>query len=144
MKIKIQHQNLWVRDKEVLRGIFTALNSYITHLRFFLFSNLTFHFKNLEKEELYTPKESRREIIRTNAKKIESRIINEKILFGNFDDIDKSLQDWQKIENTQITNIRNEKVYDCRPCIHQNDNMRIAQTTLYIYIWQLRWNGPIP
>ena len=49
-------QNLWDAAKAVLRGKFTAIQSYIKKQGTSQINNLTLHLKQLEKEEKKTPK----------------------------------------------------------------------------------------
>ena len=66
-------QNLWDAAKEVLRGKFIAIQSYLKKQEKHQIDNLTLHLKQLEKEEQKTPKISRRKkIIKIRAE------INEK------------------------------------------------------------------
>ena len=68
-------QNLWDAGKAVLRGKFTAIQSYLKKQEKHQIDNLTLHLKQLEKEEeKKNPKISRREEIlkiraEINAKK---------------------------------------------------------------------------
>ena len=56
-------QNLWDAAKAVLRGKFTAKQSYLKKQETFQINNLTLHLKQFEKEEQKTPKVSRRKKI---------------------------------------------------------------------------------
>ena len=57
-------QNLWDAGKAVLRGKFTAIQSYLKKQEKHQIDNLTLHLKQLEKEEeKKNPKISRREEI---------------------------------------------------------------------------------
>ena len=49
-------QNLWDAAKEVLRGKFIAIQSYLKKKEKHQMDNLTLHIKQLEKEEQKTPK----------------------------------------------------------------------------------------
>ena len=61
-------QNLWGTAKEVLRGEFIAIQSYLKKQETSQINNLTLHLKQLEKEEQRKPKVSRRkEIIEIRA-----------------------------------------------------------------------------
>ena len=61
-------QNLWDAAKAVLRGKFTAIQSYLKKQEKSQINNLTLHLKELEKEEQTKPKVSRRkEIIKITA-----------------------------------------------------------------------------
>ena len=53
-------QNLWDAAKAVLRGKFIAIKSYLKKQETSQINNLTFHLKQLEKEEQKHPKVSRR------------------------------------------------------------------------------------
>ena len=58
-------QNLWDAGKSVLRGTFTAIQSYFKKQQKHHIDDLTLHLKQLEKEEPKTPKISRsKEIIK--------------------------------------------------------------------------------
>ena len=66
-------QNLWDAVKAVLRGKFTAIQSYLKKQEKHRTDNLTLHLKQLEKDEEKNPKISiRKEIIKIQAE------INEK------------------------------------------------------------------
>ena len=52
-------QNLWDEAKAVLRGKFTAIQSYLKKQETSQINNLTLHLKQLEKEEQKNPKVSR-------------------------------------------------------------------------------------
>ena len=56
-------QNLWVETKAVLRGKFIAIQSYLKKQEKSQVNNLTYHLKELEKEEQTKPKASRRKEI---------------------------------------------------------------------------------
>ena len=56
-------QNLWDAAKAVLRGKFTAIQSYLKKQETSQINNLTLQLKQLEKEEQKNPKVSRREEI---------------------------------------------------------------------------------
>ena len=49
-------QNLWDAAKAVLRGKFTAIQSYLKKQETSRVNNLTLHLKQLEKEEQKNPK----------------------------------------------------------------------------------------
>ena len=49
-------QNLWDAARAVLRGKFRAIQSYLKKQETSQINNLTFHLKQLEKEEHKTPK----------------------------------------------------------------------------------------
>ena len=73
-------QNLWNAAKAVLRGKFTAIQSYLRKQEKHQIDNLTLHLEQLEKEEQKTPKISRRkEIIKIlteiNEKEIKETIV---------------------------------------------------------------------
>ena len=64
----VMNQNLWDAAKAVLRGKFTAIQSYLKKQEKSQINNLTLHLKELEKEEQTKPKVSRRkEIINIRA-----------------------------------------------------------------------------
>ena len=66
-------QNLWDSLKAVLRGRFIAIQAYLKKQEKNQMNNLTSHLKQLEKEEMKSPRVSRRkEIIKIRAE------INEK------------------------------------------------------------------
>ena len=74
-------QNLWDAAKAVLRGKFTAIQSYLKKLETSQINNLTLHLKQLEREEQKYPKFSRRkEIIKIrseiNEKEMKETIAN--------------------------------------------------------------------
>ena len=61
-------QNLWDAAKAVLRGKFTAIQSYLKKKETSQINNLTLYLKQLEKEEQKEPKVSRRkEIIKIRS-----------------------------------------------------------------------------
>ena len=61
-------QNLWEAARAVLRGKFTAIQSYLKKQEKSQINNLTLHLKELEKEEKTKPKVCRRrEIIKIRA-----------------------------------------------------------------------------
>ena len=67
-------QNLWDATKAVLRGKFIAIQSYLKKQETSQVNNLTFHLKQLEKEEQKNPKASRRkEIIKIRSEINEDR-----------------------------------------------------------------------
>ena len=75
-------QNLWDAAKTVLRGKFTAMQSYLRKHEKSQINNLTLHLKQLEKEEQTKPKVSRRkEIIkiRVEINEIETKKTTAKI-----------------------------------------------------------------
>ena len=53
-------QNLWDTMKEVLRGKFIAIQTYLKEQEKSQINNLTLHLKQLEKEEMKNPRVSRR------------------------------------------------------------------------------------
>ena len=62
-------QNLWDAAKAVLRGKFTAIQSYFKKQEKPQIDNLTLHLKQLEKEEQKAPKFTRRrEIIKGQSR----------------------------------------------------------------------------
>ena len=61
--------NLWESVKAVLRGRFIAIEAYLKKQGKSQINNLTLHIKQLEKEEMKTPRISRRkEIIKIRQK----------------------------------------------------------------------------
>ena len=61
-------QNLWIAAKSVLRGKFTAIQSYLKKQEISQINNLILHLKQLEKEQQAKPKARRRkEIIKIRA-----------------------------------------------------------------------------
>ena len=61
-------QNLWDTVKEVLRGRFIALPTYLNKQEKTQLNNLTLHLKQLENEEMKNPRVSRRkEILKIRA-----------------------------------------------------------------------------
>ena len=93
-------QNLWDAAKAVLRGKFTAIQSYLKKQEKSQINNLTFHLKQLEKEEQKTSKVSRRkEIIKIrseiNEKQMQETIAkinkNKSWFFEKINKIDKPL-----------------------------------------------------
>ena len=61
-------QNLWDTVKAVLRGRFTAIQTYLKKQEKSQINNLTLHLKQLEKEEMKNPRVSRRkEILKIRA-----------------------------------------------------------------------------
>ena len=62
-------QNLWDTVKAVLRGGFIAMQAYLKKKEKSQINNLTVHLKQLEKEEMKSPRVSRRkEILKIRAK----------------------------------------------------------------------------
>ena len=56
-------QNLWDTVKAVLRGRFTAIQTYLKKQEKSQINNLTLHLKQLEREEMKNPRVSRRKEI---------------------------------------------------------------------------------
>ena len=113
-------QNLWDEAKEVLRGKFIAIQSYLKKQETSQINNLTLHLKQLQKEEPKKPKISRRKEIINIRSEINEKEIKETIakinktkswFFEKVNKIDKPLTTLikKKRENTQINKIRNEK-----------------------------------
>ena len=72
-------QNLWDTVKAVLRGRFGAIQAYIMKQEKSQIDNLTLHLKQLEKEEMKSPRSSRRKEIfkiraEINAKEMKETI----------------------------------------------------------------------
>ena len=66
--MKTAIQNLWDTAKTFLRGMFVAIQSYLSKQEISQINNLTLHLKQLQKEQT-KPKVSRREeIIKIRAK----------------------------------------------------------------------------
>ena len=66
--MKIERQNLWDAAKAIIRGKFIALNAYIRKEERSEIDHLSFHLRQLEKEEQIKSKVIRRkEIIRITA-----------------------------------------------------------------------------
>ena len=110
-------QNLW--DSAVLRGRFTAIQTYLKKQEKSQINNLSLHLKQLEKEEIKNPRVSRRkEIINIraeiNAKEIKETIAkinkDKSWFFEKINKIDKPLARLIKKqrEKNQINKIRNE------------------------------------
>ena len=106
--------------KAVLRGKFTAIQSYIKKQEKSQMNNLTLHLKELEKEEKTKPQVSRtKEIIKIRAeineietKKTIAKMYKPKILFfEKINKIEKPLARLmkKKRERTQINKIINDK-----------------------------------
>ena len=74
-------QNLWDAVKAVLRGKFIAIQSYLKKQEKHRIGNLTFHLKQLEKEEQKTPPKISRmkKIIKIQAE-INEKEMKEKIV----------------------------------------------------------------
>ena len=92
-------QNLWDAAKAVLRGKFTAIQSYLKKQETSQINNLTLHLKQSEKEEQKNPKVSRRKEIKIRAEinEIETKKTRAKInktkswFFEKINQIDKPL-----------------------------------------------------
>ena len=68
MKMKIQQPKTYGTLKAVLRGRFIAIQAYLKKQEKSQINNLTLHLKQLEKEEMKTPLDSRRrEILKIRA-----------------------------------------------------------------------------
>ena len=113
-------QNLWDVAKAVLRGTFIAMQSYLKKEETSQINNLTFHLKQLEKEEQKNPKVSKRKEIIKMRSEINEKEMKEMIaevnktkswFFEKINKIDKPLARpiKKKREKTQINRIRNEK-----------------------------------
>ena len=110
-------QNLW--DSAVLRGRFTAIQTYLKKQEKSQINNLTLHLKQLEKEEMKNPKVSRRKEILKIRAEINAKVIKETIakinkdkswFFEKINKIDKPLARLIKKqrEKNQINKIRKE------------------------------------
>ena len=113
-------QNLWDAEKEVLRGKFTAIQSYLKKPETPQINNLNLHLKQLEKEEQKNPKVSRRKEIIKIRSEINEKEMKEMIakinktkswFFEKLNKIDKPLARLikKKREKIQVSRIRNEK-----------------------------------
>ena len=113
-------QNLWDAAKAVLWGKFIVIKSYLKKQETSQINNLTFHLKQLEKEEQNHPKFSRRKDIIKNRSERNEKEMKEKItkinktkswFFEKINKIDKPLAILikKKREKTKINRIRNEK-----------------------------------
>ena len=63
-------QNLWDAAKAVLRGKFTAIQSYLKKQETSQINNLNLHLKQLQKEEQKEPKVIRRKEIRSEERRV--------------------------------------------------------------------------
>ena len=91
-------QNLWDAAKAVLRGKFTAIQSYLKKQENSQINNLTLHLKQLEKEEQKNLKVNRRkEIIKTRSE------INEKEMKETIAKINKT-KSWFFEKITKLIN----------------------------------------
>ena len=147
-------QNLWDAARAVLRGKFIAIQAYLKKQEKSQINNLTFHLKELEKEEQTKPKISRRkEIIKIRAEingieteKTIAKINKTKSLFfEKINKIDKPLARLikKKRERTQINKIRNEKGKGNRHCRNTKHPKRLLQATLLQKNGQPGRNGQI-
>ena len=113
-------QNLWDAAKAVLRGKFTAIESYLKKQETSQLNNLNLHLKQSEKEEQKNPKVSRRKEIIKVRSEINEKEIKETIakinktkswFFEKINKIGKPLARLikNKREKTQINRTRNEK-----------------------------------
>ena len=113
-------QNLQDAAEAVLRGKFTAIQSYLKKQEKSQINNLTLHLKQLEKEEQKNHKVSRRKEIIKIKSEINEKEKKEMIakinkikswFFEKINTIDKPLARLikNKREKTQINRIRNEK-----------------------------------
>ena len=115
MKMKTQQHTV----KSVLRGRFIALQAYLKKQEKSQINNLTLHLKQLEKEEMKSPRLSRRKEILKIRAEINAKETKETIakinkakswFFEKINKIDKPLAKLIKKqkENNQINKIRNE------------------------------------
>ena len=112
-------ENRWDEAKSVLRGKFIAIQSYLKKQKTSQINNLTFHLKQLEKEEQKNPKVSRRKEIIKIRSEINEKEMKEMIakisktkswFFKKTNKIDKPLARLiKKKMKTEINRIRNEK-----------------------------------
>ena len=113
-------QNLWDTVKTVLRGKFKAIQAYLKKQEKGQINNLTLHLKQLEKEEMESPRIRRRKVtlkirIEINAKETKETIAKtnkaKSWFFERINKIDKPLARLIKKqrEKNQINKIRNEK-----------------------------------
>ena len=110
-------QNLWDAAKAVLRGKFTAVQSYIKRQEKHWIDSLTLHLKQLEKEQNNSKISKRKEIIKIRSEIIEKEMketivkINKSKswFFEKINKIDKPLARLikKKREKNQINKIRN-------------------------------------
>ena len=150
-------QNLWDAANAVLRGKFIMIQAFIKKQEKSQVNNLTYHLKELEKEEQTKPKVSRRkEIIkiREEINKIEIKKIIEKInktkrwFFERVNKIDKTLTRLTKKKTRENPNKQNKK-WKRRSCnwYHRNkkkkNHKRILWTIKCQQIWQCRRNGQL-
>ena len=112
-------QNLWDTVKAVVRGRFIAIQAYLKKQEKSQINNLTLHLKELEKEEIKSPRVSRRKEIlkiRTEINEKETKETMAKInkakswFIEKINKIDKLLARLIKKqrEKNQINKIRNE------------------------------------
>ena len=112
-------QNLWDSVKAVLRGRFIAIQAYLKKQEKNQINNLTLHLKQLEKEEMKSPRVSRRKEILKIRAEINAKETKETIakinkaknwFFEKTNKIDKPLVRLIKKqrEKNQINKIRNE------------------------------------
>ena len=110
-------ENIWELAKAVLRGTFTAIQSYLKKQEKHQIDNLTLHLKQLKKEEKKISRKT--EIIKIQAESNEKEMIETILkinktkswLFEKINKIDKLFARLiKKIrEKNQINKIRNEK-----------------------------------
>ena len=113
-------QNLWDAAKVVLRGRFTAIQSYLKKQEVSQINNLTLHLKQFEKEEQKNPKVSRKKEIIKIRSEINEKEMKETIakinktkswFFEKINKTDKPLARLikKKRKKTQINRIKNGK-----------------------------------
>ena len=109
-------QNLWDAAKEVLRGTFIAIQSYLKKQEKSQINNLTLHLKHFEKEEQKNPKVSRRKEVIKIRSEINEKEIKETIakinktkrwFFEKINKIDKPLARLIKKKKGEDSNHRN-------------------------------------
>ena len=110
-------QNLWDLAKAVLRGKFTATQSYLKKQETSQINNLTLHLKQLEKEEQKNPKVTRRkEIIKIrseiNEKEMKEMIVKiyktKSCFFEKINKIDRPLARFIKKKGRRLKSIEVE------------------------------------
>ena len=110
-------QNLWDTIKAVLRGKFIAIQAYLKKQEKSQINNLTLHLKQLEKEEMESPRIRRRKVtlkirIEINAKETKETIAKtnkaKSWFFERINKIDKPLARLIKKQERKIKSIKLE------------------------------------